>query len=796
MCWVGTYYLAIRAAEAEELMAEATAGPSVQRAPPVPDSIHEKAQKKKTQLEQKIRAILQNPLENALELLASEVDQWQKNLEDFESPLTVRSRERTLAEWEAHLLLTKPHLDVNMHWHKKTVLENAPGFLYTKVKVATATAEKTMKARTLSGWMGLLLNSITTYTRDDAGIKCGLHVLVRGGLYKTLKQSVITLIHQFKLDRYHNSKLYYGRYELERIINKILHSSRSQGREVALQHIVSFLCTFFFTSRASSLGPTHVKWRELDYFITLGDLTIYCNGFCDWDIDIRFGQFKTAIGTMQGLEQIFRACGVKLSHNVLFDITVALMAHLWAMGAFKKKYTRPEDLLEDTSRYQMELDPDMLHLPLFRAATPHGRRFIEPVRAAMSRSFGDAMSYWAGEAGLPRAGCTALRRDAGNLYGLQLGTKLAKDILNHHVTGVFRKSYSQNMQNLRLVGIRLGEDAGQKEAVAGDKLKEHNDRHVLASFAVEALVRDTRRDQEAEAAEADKTKREYKKSLDDGALKTEHESRTEAWEEYLKCFSVSAAGYQMGTANANKILERAVTGKEVKKEVLEFVKREDAPELYNKATAQPKLDAFLKAEKEYLKERTKLIREYTKNLKNAVNYDLLHTIKTGSPQERRAAADSLLTAHPSPHMAQAVEDALHQVRPAQNAHNIDDVRAWVKNLTQAAETTALNDYLEAQEAEGEENQLVQFLEKLDLNVPQDDIFSPPPPPPATTLTSLDVQLEDGAPDIDESQETDILKIPVTDMRRHMFMYYCHPIVIAREYAALQVLHDALLCSCN
>ncbi|KAF8195919.1 hypothetical protein K438DRAFT_791236 [Mycena galopus ATCC 62051] len=346
----------------------------------------------------------------------------------------------------------------------------------------------------------------------------------------------------------------------------MLKSSSHTGRPVIVQHMVADLTTFFFSSRASSLGATHQKWLTLEYNPTLRDLTIYCYGKMQWEIDFRIRFFKTAINTPVGQEQTFRISGVLRAHNALFDLTVALMAHLWIMGAFKKKYETPEELLEDVSRAQIELDPDMLDLPLFRKSVPGGREFVDPPEAAMSRSFYDSFRYWAGEAGLPRAGYGALRRDTGNLYGLQMGRRIAKDILNHHDQGPFRTSYSLNMENYKLVNIRLGEVAGTKESVPSEKLMAHEEQHTFKSYAVEALIRSNAQKPE-EKADTQKIRDNYRDKLKESPpLKELYERRQSAWTNYLKCFNKTAQGYVPSTANANKIMARATGDKVLKKE--------------------------------------------------------------------------------------------------------------------------------------------------------------------------------------------------------------------------------------
>ncbi|KAJ7677932.1 hypothetical protein DFH06DRAFT_1291313 [Mycena polygramma] len=760
----------------------AEAGPSsAPIAPLVPDGIDNQARRKAAQLDRRIRATITDPTMNPAEQLRAWADDWQSTVQDSESPLTKKHREQSLSDWAGYLIVVEPNLPKDDHWARATVKSHAAKFLYSKVKTTPPRAnKKVLKARTLTWWTGLLLHSIVTYTRDSTGHKCGISLLVTDGLYKEIKNAILKLIRDFKLDRHGNKRIYFGRTELQMILEKYLDSTEHEGRQVCVQHMNAYLVTFYFSSRASSLGPTHEMWREMDYEPLLRDLTILCFGRLNWEIDVDFLHYKTAINTAVGQKQTFRISGVSKAHNALFDLTVTLMAHLYMMEAFETKYKASVSLI-------------------FRKATSKGRQFVEPPIAAKAQSFYTSLRYWAGKAGLPRAGYTALRRDTGNMFALQLGAKLAKDILNHHVQGVFRGSYSKNMQNLKLVGIRLGEVAGRKEGAPGEQLKEHDNMHLFASYAVEALVRADIQDPEAVKSEQDAARRTFRDSLKDKEpIKTLHESRVAAWDVYIKCFSATAKGYVMSTANANKIFKRA-TG-ELK------LKHEDSNPLvfqdpWTKINTEPARKAFLDAEKSFLAKQKELLRRYDEDDKNTKNWDILSSPLSGTPEERRKMVETLMKEQPSRHIKQAVDDAMGRIAPPASLQDAAAVRTWASNLRDASAATAVQEYdndEDAQEEAGDQDKLFAFFDRLSFDDPSPDLASPVAIDNVTAnVTPADDDDEpeepleplENRPDVQESDEADVLDIPITDMREAMFLYLVQPVVTARSYAKYKQQHE-------
>ncbi|KAJ7216317.1 hypothetical protein GGX14DRAFT_391164 [Mycena pura] len=466
--------------------------------------------------------------------IIAEADAWAKTVQSLESPLTQKIRIKTLSDWAAFLKVTQPQIPEEDYWNRNVVEQNWDRFLYVQVKTSTPRSGKSViKARTLSGWSGLFLHCIVVYTRDPATKqKCGLSLLIKEGLFQKLKAQVVQLIHDFKLDRHYDTRIFYGRRELQIMQAHILDNSRHTGRQVAIQHLNRMNATFFFSSRASSLGPTHEKWRNLGYVPTCGDLRVFRKGYMEYQIEIRLKFHKMHIGTAAAVDQTFLIEGVKYAHNINFDYSITMLAHLFLRGVFQKKYETVKELVEDPSS-ELQIDPHFKDAPLFLEVAPGGREFTFPPKAAMSRSHYDHIQYWAGECGLARVGATAFRRDTGNYYGLQMGERVAKDVLNHKAEGIFRNHYSRAMANYNFVQLRLGEVVGTNEAVPGQVLKDADDRHLFSSFAVECLTRKARKDPEDQNVTQAK-RDEFKKKLKDKfPLKPLDEARQVAWNTYL-----------------------------------------------------------------------------------------------------------------------------------------------------------------------------------------------------------------------------------------------------------------------
>ncbi|KAJ6541202.1 hypothetical protein DFH09DRAFT_1322780 [Mycena vulgaris] len=502
---------------------------SGQIAPTVSDRVHEQSKAKTLQLAASIRAHMTDPTMNPADALNAEAEAWIATVKSTQSPLTEAHRDRSLAHWAALINNARPEISSERHWDRDIVEQNWRKHLFVMVNKSDRQKEKPLKASTVAWWASLFVHSIVVYTRDPTThLKCGMALLIRHGVYAELKAQVVQLVHDFKLNRYKDIKIYYGRPELDLILTHMLEHTRRNGRQ---------------------LVPV------------CGDITVIRRGYMDYEIPWRMKQFKLSIGTASSPEQNFNITGCLYTHNLLFDLTVPIIAHLFLLKRFKTKYATIAEFVADTAS-EIEIDPAFKDTPIFLAGAVGGREFAVPHQAAMAEATAESLRDVAQKCGLPGAGVTALRRDTGNMYALQLGTRIAKDILNHEADGAFRDSYSRNTTNYDLPQIRLGERAGALETFPGQQIEANLKRHAFKSYAVECLVRRARAAPQAEvtAKDAEKRKLEYKaKLVDREEFKPLDVARQAAWLQYLACFNATASAYDPGTASANRIF-RLATG--------------------------------------------------------------------------------------------------------------------------------------------------------------------------------------------------------------------------------------------
>ncbi|KAJ7928995.1 hypothetical protein B0H13DRAFT_2310863 [Mycena leptocephala] len=747
-----------------------TAASSTSLAPAVPDGVQQKSEKRTMALSAKLRAAATDPNLNPIQALMDEAEEWARDVGSQESPLTQSRRIKILSDWESIMTLADPSLSREHHWDRNVVQKYADRFLYVMVKTTDPRAnKKALKSRTVSGWLGLFLHSIVSYTRDPSThVKCGLTLLINDGLYQKLKDQLLQLVKDFKLDRHLTPKIYFGRAELAIIFDTMLRSSVDHGRQVTIQNMIRFLFTFFFTLRGSSMGPSHRMWRDLNYVLLCGHIRIFCLGYMKWEFQIRVLQYKNNYNTVEGSEQVFTADGVLYAHNALFDLTPYMMAHLHLRDLFKKHYVSIEDLCADQSG-EIELDPKYAETPFFLAATPGGRGFVSPPVAAMAASGSDTLRYWAAKSGLPQAGLGGLRREAGNMYVLQLGTRIAKDIMNHAPDGPHRESYSRNMGNLPLIGLRLGEIAGTEEGnVVGLRMKESDKRHAFMGPAVECLLR--RSQVEPETPDEMKLRRREEKEADDPKLRPLRLAEEAAWNVYLNCFNATARGYTM--MKAKHVLNLA-TGKVEKRnaDVIPVAFVSD----WNETTTQPLLDAFLKAHDSCMKMQRSLVRRKKEDGKNRKNQDLLDGPLTGSAEQRNEILAILAENKTDEHVLQAIADA-----KAPETTEPASMKQWAVKLSKAYLTASVLQQPLDNDPEDDANQdrIFNYLDRRtqSQSVPATAIKANAPTDDDQDETSFQ------RPPIIEGEEVDVLQLPIADIRRAVLEYLVQPVLAAREYA--------------
>ncbi|KAJ7103882.1 hypothetical protein C8R44DRAFT_746619 [Mycena epipterygia] len=752
---------------------------SLPQAPTVPESVHEIAKKKAVQLGASIRAHLEDPTITTADALSQQADAWLATVKSHQSPITEAHRLKSLADWEAYLNTAQPDLSNERHWDRDIVEKYWPKFLFTmvthSVRVRKEANQKNIKATTVSWWASLFLHSILAYTCDPiTGTKCGMTLLVKEGVYVKLKAQVVELVHEYKLDRHKAAKIYFGRHELQLIIQTMLDASIRTGRQ---------------------LVPV------------CGDITLMCHDYMDFELEWRMKIFKrqNAIGTVTGKEQTFNVRGCLYAHNVLFDIILPLIAHLFLLKRFKTKYESIEALCADR-KAQLHIDPVFNDTPIFLAGATGGREFAVPERPAMATSVYEALRDWAQKSGLPGVGVTALRRDAGNHFGLQNGERIAKDFMNHQTDGPFRDSYSRNTANFNLVQLRIGEVAGSLESFPGQKIQENHQRHGFKSYAVEALVRAAR-----EAPQAEETEKEKKaarlahraKLIAEGdLLQPMDKTRSKAWENYVACFNKTASAYKMCTISANRVLKLA-TGE------LEPPEREPHPLAFEHPWDEPKtkplLDTFVNAENIFHKQLKKEMRRYDIELRNAKNKELLEGGLTGDGNERELVVQALAAPDPGKHVRRALEAA---AAPA-NTDDLESVRSWVDSIHKARTALTAIDIDEgpgAAQAQADQDELFAYFDRLTVSNSAPELATVSAYRKAAVKTaekdtlkgkSTDANADDSPEpdwpdhDVDESAEEDILKVPIADARRALLKYYVQPVLRIRSYDKYKITNEEI-----
>ncbi|KAJ7470364.1 hypothetical protein FB451DRAFT_1559665 [Mycena latifolia] len=420
----------------------------------------------------------------------AQLEDFVANLDSYKNPKSEARRRRHEVGWYACLIYcTRNTVPFEHAWHVETLKKYAKFYLPFLFKhTDPRPGRETLKAGTVEEWSRSFIENIAALAWDpETQTRAGMSVLTRGGLFHDLRLVLMNLINKNSLDRNLTEKEYYGRAEVQLVIQEILAAHPSHRRQ-GIQIIVRTLMQFVLALRRSSLAPANAVLRALDRYITLGHVRIFRDpdpSRFSFLVHLHCDQFKAALMTVHSSEMRFVLGGVRMATNTLFDLPVWLTLFLYARGALEIESF--DQLLASGPDQPVEIivKESMRHLPLF-VRVKKGQYTDKVISAeAVSENF----NYWAQKAGLRGGGTGTLRRDTGNHFGLQQGVRLAQDLLNHAISGVFRRHYSKNMANFDLVGLRLGEVAGGLEKFPGEKLQETLGKHAYMQCAVEALIR-------------------------------------------------------------------------------------------------------------------------------------------------------------------------------------------------------------------------------------------------------------------------------------------------------------------
>ncbi|KAJ7095865.1 hypothetical protein B0H15DRAFT_946418 [Mycena belliarum] len=391
----------------------------------------------------------------------AEVEQWLSELDSIEHPTRAARRLRHMILWRACVnLFSKNKIPLEDTWNADTIRKYALFYIpFVFGHTDSLPSRRSLKASTVNGWNKSLIENIARYATNPDGSRAGMTLLTHENLFQKLREVLINLIRKKDLDRNLNPKHYYGRAEVHLIIKEILSAPQSDRRH-GLQLV---------------LTCGHIQiFRLPDRF-----------GF---RMSVHIDQLKGSLDTVESQELHFILLSVLTAANLPFDPTVWFLVFLYVRGALDVKDFEELFLTGPDAPAEIKIKPEFRDIPLF-VQVANGQYTKSPLSA---RAIGQLFAYWAMKAGLPSGGLTTLRRDFGNYFNKILGARIAQDLLNHAIEGIFRRHYSRNVANINVVHLRLGEVASAGEAFPGEELQKALGAHSYFECAVEALVVKTR----------------------------------------------------------------------------------------------------------------------------------------------------------------------------------------------------------------------------------------------------------------------------------------------------------------
>ncbi|KAG9079630.1 hypothetical protein FS749_008356 [Ceratobasidium sp. UAMH 11750] len=363
-------------------------------------------------------------------------------------------REMIDGRWGAWINYAHPNLDLDSYWLKTTVVGNWKLFFVTMIKHGKGRSgdnQSDLRSNTVQQWALTFVWLVGRKTTDETGKYVGVRLLQSEGLYVEIKEHVSMLVHELGLVRHAQRQAFIGRVQLLLMIRAGIRDSEEYGRKPFQQTTVVIVFILYMGARTGSLGFSNIKYRDLEHYMKLGDLTIERLGRCQWavtvDIKYRKGYNMTVDA---GVPQQFRLTPVTKAHNILFDAGM----HVLLLLLMREALTL-QDVI-DYDKQWFEIKPEMRNQPLFLERTPGGYHFGK--RAASGDGLTQTIKRLGERVNIQNATGHGIRRETGNRTGLIMGTEAAQMQLGHEgAQTTFNTSYSHNTLNLQVAEIALGD---------------------------------------------------------------------------------------------------------------------------------------------------------------------------------------------------------------------------------------------------------------------------------------------------------------------------------------------------
>ncbi|KAF7796958.1 hypothetical protein EIP86_008146 [Pleurotus ostreatoroseus] len=583
--------------------ADDRAGPSsgVRRAAALPADVVQGYSDESTnpRLRQRLDRIRMDPA--AMQELKEGLEAFVQNVTEHISRQSRGDRNRLLGSWAQMIYFFDKTIDPDQYWDKAIVARFAERFLPFLVRVTPGSKQREyVKADTLKHWHSMFVHCIVKYTFDgDTRERAGMGLLIREGLFEQLENGVDSLIVEYNLDRHVDDRAFIGNHELRLMFVTALENSmqsRRGQRQRDIQTMCQSLCTFFMTTRPSTMAPQDNELRGQGKYPRVENVRFYkIRGTrMSYAMEIQWKHFKNH-NVRSGKMQTFGLNPVTRNENMLFCAPTCFIAHLFLRGVFVHKVgrlVRQRGTWEELCNAQdaeLKMDPAMLKAPLFVLGTQAG---LKEGEACLSDSISEGIRRFAGDAGLRRVGTYAIRRETANTFHMEQGVDFATLCLGHKTKGSLL-AYSGGTINLPVVEARLGEGTTRtllqqvrpvRSASRPGLTRPQNnrERRDFVSLAVDAIVRNMR-EGVPEGREGVSERREGKKK--DVLAPAEHtrllaedveyehylQQQAAARSEFMACFveGSSAATYTNNLNQLTKIVNSARANKEIRPEVTE-----------------------------------------------------------------------------------------------------------------------------------------------------------------------------------------------------------------------------------
>ncbi|KAK7037669.1 hypothetical protein VNI00_010893 [Paramarasmius palmivorus] len=443
--------------------------------------------------------------------------------------------------------ITRETSDENL-WTPALIEQYGCEFLVWKLKVSQPrNGRATIKSRTLLAHVALLTTCIVRYCRTPTSPNAGAKLLMEGGMYTTLRDSSMTLIRRYELDRYHDPLIFYDIAEVRMILAKLLALS---DRKEATRVNKTMVCVItdlalVLALRPGTMGPSHPQYALEGKYPRVEDVRITKLGPGKFSLRLTMRNFKGMNGAT-GVSQVYVLESLELAHNITLCVVMYFIAYMFMIGYLDPKYKASpsiNDVLDQTMS-DIKLNPERLKDPLFPKGTPGGRGHTEGPLTA--HAIGEMISEAALAVNLPGGGVYAIRHGAGNEWHDIAGKEGAKILLNHVIKDTFFGHYSKNTANYNWTMLRMGE---RKPIERHFPSRPQEDRTRAAVYAI--ISKNQRLAEQTEAIENDPTKTARQERLD------------KLWEQYLPTFNESSEHYLRNGRNlhtAQTLLAEAARG--------------------------------------------------------------------------------------------------------------------------------------------------------------------------------------------------------------------------------------------